>query len=461
MANSSQSPTPDASRRDILTDAEIQAILDNLPIAHNMSQASRSAAQGDLDQGRDLLDAMQGGALDLSAGGPAPQNSEEAMSVRETVAVLGEDGPGDALNIVPEIVQTRQQLLRELFPNGDAAPVWESAGPTPEPGPSLSTPPTPIMTDGATDELVGDVTDLATDSATEPDTEPLIDIVEELPPSPIEVVPLDPVPPAGLPPAPWSKPSGAPAVQPGLPASGSLSDLGPDPRFDDGGSSIGPTSYRVLQTEIAALYGEVRELLSPDQDASKRARTLLSEASIMLKGQPDQLDPVEAKVQQVREVLRQAQLSQRYADAYGRRVLTYLGGWLLLSLGGIIYFYLDGSLLGGDAALGLGRHSNSFVITLFWGAIGGVLSSVHSLWWHVSEAQDYHYRFNVSYLFRPVVGLILGGVIYALFAFAFDTLSLDLPGNLLLGLVPSLIALVVGFRTGWLLRVVGFSPAVT
>jgi hypothetical protein len=54
--------------------------------------------------------------------------------------------------------------------------------------------------------------------------------------------------------------------------------------------------------------------------------------------------------------------------------------------------------------------------------------------------------------------MILGGVIYALFAFAFDSLSLDLPGSLLLGLVPSLIALVAGFRSGQLLRLVGLSP---
>jgi len=220
----------------------------------------------------------------------------------------------------------------------------------------------------------------------------------------------------------------------------------------------GSSSYRVLQTEIAALYGEVRELLAPDQDASKRARTLLSEASIMLKGQPDSLLPVEEKVQQVRAILRQAQMSQRYADAYGRRMLIYLAGWLILSLGAIVYFYLDGSILGEAGIQGVGRHTNALIITLFWGAIGGVLSSVHSLWWHVSEAQDYHYRFNVSYLFRPVAGMILGGVIYALFAFAFDSLSLDLPGSLLLGLVPSLIALVAGFRSGQLLRLVGLSP---
>ncbi len=224
---------------------------------------------------------------------------------------------------------------------------------------------------------------------------------------------------------------------------------------------LGFTNNRVLQTEIAALYGEVRELLAPDQDASKRARTLLSEASIMLKGQPDDLAPVETKVQEVRAILRKAQMSHRYADAYGRRILVYLAGWLLLSLGTIVYVYLDGSLLGGGTAQGLGRHTNALVITLFWGAIGGVLSSVHSLWWHVSEAQDYHYRLNASYLFRPIVGLVLGGLIYALFALVFDALSLDLSGSLLLGLVPSMIALVFGFRSGQLLRLVGLSPKMT
>ncbi len=210
----------------------------------------------------------------------------------------------------------------------------------------------------------------------------------------------------------------------------------------------GYSSYRVLQTEIAALYGEVREVLAPEQSASKQARALLSEASIMLKGQPEDLDVVEDKVHQVREILRQAQASQQNADTYGRPILIYLSAWLVLSLGAIVYFYLDSSLL----SQGLGRHANALIITLFWGAIGGVLSATHSLWWHTSEAQDYDHRFNASYVVRPVIGMILGGLIYAIIAFAFDTFSLDLPGNLLLGLIPSLLALIAGFRSGQLLR---------
>ncbi len=396
---SNQTPLPPlptgSSDSPELTEAEIQAIFDNLAIPENMSQQATTQAQESLHQGDALLDAMHGGGVDLSAGGPGPDASGE-IGARQT-----------GLDVTPDIVELRRQLARELFPDGDPSPAWESASPGQTAPPPVADP---------------------TAETTAPPPTPGPD------PAPIPYIPSTPIP--------------APIPDP--------QSLLPDPQspFPDAG---GYSSYRVLQTEIAALYGEVREVLAPEQSASKQARALLSEASIMLKGQPEDLDVVEAKVRQVREILRQAQASQQNADTYGRPILIYLSAWLLLSLGAIIYFYLDSSLL----SQGLGRHANALVITLFWGAIGGILSATHSLWWHTSEAQDYDHRFNASYVVRPVVGMILGGLIYAIIALAFDTFSLDLPGNLLLGLIPSLLALIAGFRSGQLLRLVGFSPNVT
>ena len=374
-----------------LTEAEMQAILDNLAIPENMSRQATRQAQETLAQGDALLDAMHGGALDLSASGPGPDTSGE-ISTRQA-----------GLEATPDIVELRRLLAKELFPDGDASPAWENASP----GQTAPAPVTPAA--------------------------------EVAAPAPIPYVPPMPIPAAPPIPTPAFPQYPIPNPQPPIP------DLG------------GYSSYRVLQTEIAALYGEVREALAPEQSASKQARALLSEASIMLKGQPDDLQPVEDKVRQVREILRQATASQQNADTYGRPILIYLSAWLVLSLGAIVYFYLDSSLL----SQGLGRHANALVITLFWGAIGGILSATHSLWWHTSEAQDYDHHFNASYVLRPVVGMILGGLIYAIIAFAFDTFSLDLPGNLLLGLIPSLLALIAGFRSGQLLRLVGFSPNVT
>lgn len=395
MSNPSLTPLPiGSSNSPELTEAEIQAILDNLAIPESMSRQATHQAQESLDQGGSLLDAMHGGAVDLSAGGPGPDVPGE-VGIRQT-----------GLDVTPDIVELRRLLARELFPDGDASPAWESASP------------------GQTAPAQAPI--------------PAAPEIAALVPAPMPYVPSIPIP-----------------VAP--PVVGPVDGVEPWGGMMEPPGAGGYSSYRVLQTEIASLYGEVREVLAPEQSASKQARALLSEASIMLKGQPEDLQVVEDKVHQVREILRQATASQQNADTYGRPILIYLSAWLVLSLGAIVYFYLDSSLL----SQGLGRHANALVITLFWGAIGGVLSATHSLWWHTSEAQDYDHRFNASYVVRPVVGMILGGLIYAIIAFAFDTFSLDLPGNLLLGLIPSLLALIAGFRSGQLLRLVGFSPNVT
>ncbi len=70
MSNQSLPPLPTGSSDSPeLTEAEIQAILDNLAIPENMTRQAANQAQDSLHQGDALLDAMHGGAVDLSAGG--------------------------------------------------------------------------------------------------------------------------------------------------------------------------------------------------------------------------------------------------------------------------------------------------------------------------------------------------------------------------------------------------------
>ena len=51
-------------------------------------------------------------------------------------------------------------------------------------------------------------------------------------------------------------------------------------------------------------------------------------------------------------------------------------------------------------------------ITILWGGVGGWFGAIYNLWAHVSRDQDYDPQFALWYYTNPVIGLILGALVY-------------------------------------------------
>ncbi|MFN2244690.1 MAG: hypothetical protein ACK2U2_20530, partial [Anaerolineae bacterium] len=69
-----------------------------------------------------------------------------------------------------------------------------------------------------------------------------------------------------------------------------------------------------------------------------------------------------------------------------------------------------------------------FLTTMVWGGIGGVVSVLYSLFKHVGQ-RDFDAHYNLSYLGKPFLGLILGATVYMVFNLVLRTLGI-LPAGL-------------------------------
>ena len=87
--------------------------------------------------------------------------------------------------------------------------------------------------------------------------------------------------------------------------------------------------------------------------------------------------------------------------------------------------------------------------TMMWGAIGGVVGALYSLWWHISEQQDFDRHYLMWYLVQPMLGLVLGGIVFLLMAGGFLLLQVNLQdpdASTAARLLPYLTAVLAGFR---------------
>ena len=98
-----------------------------------------------------------------------------------------------------------------------------------------------------------------------------------------------------------------------------------------------------------------------------------------------------------------------------------------------------------------------FISTLAWGGIGGVTNALWSLYHHVSVARDYDPVENLWYYSQPVLGMVLGGIVFLVMGAGFLVVQVDLAAqDVALGarMLPAAIAVVAGFRQNMVLDLI-------
>ena len=128
--------------------------------------------------------------------------------------------------------------------------------------------------------------------------------------------------------------------------------------------------------------------------------------------------------EQVQARLKRAQGSRRGEKLYAWKITGWGGVWALVFLALLI-------LLGQDSfrtALTPEPSSDSlidmriFVPAMIWGGIGGVTAVWYNLFKHVGR-RDFDTAFNLSYVAKPFLGIILGATVYMLFHLLLRTLG--------------------------------------
>jgi hypothetical protein len=190
-------------------------------------------------------------------------------------------------------------------------------------------------------------------------------------------------------------------------------------------SRLGEERQSNLLNEIDTLVVEAAQILSVDKGLDE-ALGLLREARDISIERPRQFDQAEYRVAKVRAMLERKQNISRWSLIYGYPVLLYDVAWFLLLLGSLLFdrslavFIADltGMTFSDMASLSM-EHIFPLWNTMAWGGIGGVVGSLYSLYWHAAVEQDFDKQYLMWYIVQPIMGIILGGIVYLIIASGF------------------------------------------
>jgi hypothetical protein len=221
-------------------------------------------------------------------------------------------------------------------------------------------------------------------------------------------------------------------------------------------SRIKDADLKRLDREIDELYKQTVATLSGEAEA-QAAFEGLRRARMMLLMEPEQYAEIEYLVNQIRAIITRVEQSAKWGPHYGPRILTYEVLWLaFLGFFAVITLIPNTGLsrwiaylLGSGTATAELNWVMMLISTVCWGGIGGVTGALWSLHYHVSVRRDYDRAENLWYFVQPLMGMVLGAMIYLIIGAGFLVVQVDLSApDAAFGarLLPATIALVVGFR---------------
>ncbi|HID62106.1 MAG TPA: hypothetical protein EYP49_05120 [Anaerolineae bacterium] len=219
-----------------------------------------------------------------------------------------------------------------------------------------------------------------------------------------------------------------------------------------------------MLNEIDSLVVEAARILSVDKGLDE-ALTLLREARDISIERPRQFDQAEYRVAKVRAMLERKQNISRWSLIYGYPVLIYEVVWFLLLLASFLFDHslavsianVTGTTFSDMASLSM-EHIFPLWNTMAWGGIGGVVGSLYSLYWHAAVEQDFDRQYLMWYIVQPIMGVILGGIVYLIIASGFISIQVlaaqatdvsqaaQAMANPAIKAFHSVVAIVAGFR---------------
>ena len=224
--------------------------------------------------------------------------------------------------------------------------------------------------------------------------------------------------------------------------------------------------FRSLSREIDRLYDRATEELANDALRGEKALDLLHQSRLILIEKPENYVDAEYQVQRVHALLIASTNSRQWAAELGPRLFRYETFWMF---GLMLAFILSNgfwprmslwltTVAGVPTTSVVISQAMPFLSTLFWGGLGGTIGALWSLWYHISERRDFDREYNIWYLTQPIMGMVLGGLVYLLFATGLLVLQANTQAtseSLGARLLPSLIAAVGGFRQNFVYEQMG------
>jgi hypothetical protein len=219
-------------------------------------------------------------------------------------------------------------------------------------------------------------------------------------------------------------------------------------------ASIDPAWLKALHEQIDELYRQISTDYASPPANNEQMLKMLHDARQTLIENPEEYVNAEYRTREVRAMLERTRKSRHDGTHYGIWLLFYQVGWAVVLLAGLV--------MAAPLTAALNRLGNisgptagdifPFWSTMMWGGIGGVIGALYMLWWHVADRQDFDGQYSLWYLVQPLMGLVLGGIMFLVLAGGFLVVQVDLTNpqaTTAVRLLPYLVAVLAGFRQNW------------
>ncbi len=226
------------------------------------------------------------------------------------------------------------------------------------------------------------------------------------------------------------------------------------------------SDLNALDREADALYEKSATLLAGKREEATVAFDILRRVRLILLKDPEHYADAEYLVHQVRARINQIEQSLEAGRRYGPRLFAYQTVWMVLLAVLALVTTVNGASFAAWVAYLLGVQVDSeqlnwailFMSTLAWGGIGGVTGALWSLYQHISIDRDFDPVENLWYYSQPVLGMVLGGIVFLIMGAGFLVVQVPMGGatETALGprLLPAAIAVVAGFRQNMVLDLI-------
>ena len=227
---------------------------------------------------------------------------------------------------------------------------------------------------------------------------------------------------------------------------------------------IGRERREKLDKDIESLYSEVATELSVNTADAEFALRTLSQAQDIIFEDARQYDEALYRVAVIRTMIERRRNLRRWSYTWGTAIFFYAVVWLGVFITGFLFTGTIGALL--DSA---GNVSESVqAVRAAWfsalaGGVGGVSGILYSLYWHVAIKQDFDRQRVMYYAAQPIMGFILGSIIYFIIGAGFivvnfasdpaETLG-DTTASVLSSAVVIALQIVMGWIAGFRMRFV-------
>ncbi len=177
---------------------------------------------------------------------------------------------------------------------------------------------------------------------------------------------------------------------------------------------LGNVRIQELDKEVDEMYDQVLATVGDnEQIATACYNELLKARDIILRRDAVKLPQVEYYIGQVRARLKRATDSEAAAKKYAWRIAAWGLFWFFVYTAVLILLSVDRfqEIIAPVSSGNLPLNMAIFLPAMIWGGIGGVAAVFYSLFKHVG-GRDFDSQYNLSYMGKPFLGVILGATVY-------------------------------------------------